>query len=359
MTPSHRTLLLALALTPASIARGDTITLVAGGGEGGAASPASPPPMKSPFGLGVTPSGAIAFVEMTGHRVRAIDPGGAVRTIAGTGREGYGGDGGPAERAEFKGMHALAVEKGGDLLVADTWNNRVRRIDTKTGTIRTIAGTGEKGFSGDGGPATEAKFGGIYSIALSPDGATMYLADLDNRRVRAVDLEKGLVTTVAGTGAKAVPKDGAKAVASPLLDPRAVAVDGSGNLYILERNGHALRVVGKDGTIRTVVGTGKPGLSGDGGPAREAALNGPKDLAIDRDGGVLIADTENHCIRKYNPSDGTIARVAGTGKKGSAGLGGKPEAAQLAQPHGVAIDGRGAILISDSSNHRIVRVERP
>lgn len=349
-------LLLASLLLPAAPA--DRITLLAGGGPGDDGSPAKEARLVSPFGLGEAPSGAVVFVEMTGHRVRQIGTDGRVTTIAGTGREGKSGDGGPSVKAEFNGMHALVVAPGGDLLIADTWNNRVRRIDAKTGTIRTIAGTGEKGFSGDGGPATEAKFGGIYSIALARDGSAMYLADLDNRRVRAVDLATGTVRTVAGDGREGVPKDGEPATSQPLLDPRAVAVDEAGNLYILERGGHALRVVDRTGAIRTVAGTGKAGLSGDGGPAKGATLNGPKDLTIDRDGSVLIADTENHVIRRYKPKDGTIERVAGTGKKGAKGLGGPALEADLNQPHGVAVLRDGAIAVSDSSNHRIARIER-
>ena len=255
-------------------------------------------------------------------------------------------------------MHALAVLPNGDLLISDTWNNRIRKIDAKTHVITTITGTGEKGFSGDGGPAAKATFGGIYSISITPDAKTLVLADLDNRRVRSVDLSTGIVTTIAGNGAKGVPKDGAKAASSPLDDPRAVAADGQGNVYILERGGHALRVVDKDGKIRTLVGDGKAGASGDDGPGKAARLNGPKDLTIDQDGTVLIADTENHTIRRYNPKDGTITRVAGTGKKGSAGLTGTPKEADLNQPHGVTVTKDGAILISDSSNHRILKIER-
>ncbi len=335
----------------------DTIHLLAGTGTKGDGL-ATEAALKSPFGLVETPSGNVVFVEMTGHRVRSIDSKGNLTTIAGTGKEGFSGDGGPATKAEFNGMHALAVAPNGDLFIADTWNNRVRKLDAKTGRIETIAGTGEKGFSGDGGLARSAKFGGIYSLALTPDGSTMYLADLDNRRVRAINLKTGIVTTVAGDGHKGVPKDGATATSSSLVDPRAVAVDGSGNVYILERGGHALRLVDRSGKIRTVVGTGQAGASGDGGSAKLATLNGPKDLTIDRDGSVLIADTENHLIRQYRPSDGTIVRVAGTGKKGTRGLGGAPRAAELNQPHGVTVDRQGSILVSDSSNHRIVKIQR-
>src|SRR5262249_18741810 len=160
--------------------------------------------------------------------------------------------------------------------------NRVRRLDPKTGIVTPFAGTGEKGYGGDGGPAAKAQFGAIYCVAFDPKGERLYLADLDNRRIRAIDRKTGIVPTVAGNGEKGVPADGAEAVKAPLVDPRAVAVDGKGNIYILERSGHALRVVDASGKIRTVAGTGKAGSTGDGGDARKAMLNGPKHLCIDR-----------------------------------------------------------------------------
>ena len=176
-----------------------------------------------------------------------------------------------------------------------------------------------KGFAGDGGPAAEAQFGGIFAIAFR--GSLLYLCDLGNRRVRVVDLTSGIVKTVAGNGEKGVPADGQPALEQPLVDPRAVAVDANGDLYVLEREGHALRVVSADGKIRTVAGTGAPGFSGDGGPARSAELRGPKHISIDdNDQSVLISDTENHVIRRYSPVDGTISRVAGSGMLGSGGL---------------------------------------
>jgi DNA-binding beta-propeller fold protein YncE len=300
--------------------------------------------------------GNLFFVEMTGHRLRKISRDGLVTTVAGTGRVGSGGDLGPANRAEFNGPHSLAVTSNGDVLVADTWNNRIRKIDPRNGTITNFAGTGRKGFSGDGGPASDAEFGALYCLALDDANQTLCLADLDNRRIRQIDLKTGIVSTVAGNGKKGLPKDGATAVSSPLVDPRAVALDGRGNLYILERSGHALRVVERSGRIHTVAGRGEAGDSGDGGDARRARMNGPKHLCVSPEGKVLIADTENHRIRVYDPEKGTIETIAGTGRMGAAGLGGPAKEAELAQPHGVAVGPDGSLYIADSSNNRIVKM---
>jgi DNA-binding beta-propeller fold protein YncE len=254
-------------------------------------------------------------------------------------------------------MHSLAVAPDGDVYLADTWNNRVRKLDARAGRISTFAGTGEKGFDGDGGPAAKAKFGGIYCIAFGPKSEKLYVADLDNWRIRSVEMRTGRVATVAGNGKRGVPEDGAEATKASLVDPRAVAVDGEGRVYILERNGNALRVVGTDGKINTVAGSGRKGLSGDDGPALKAAFDGPKHLCIDGDGNVLIADTENHVIRKYLPREGKVVRVAGTGRKGSKGLGGSPLEAELNQPHGVHVRPDGTLYIADSSNNRILKIE--
>ena len=336
--------------------RADRLVLVAGGGTGGDGAPADGAKLVAPFGVAFDPAGTLVFVELTGNRVRKIGPDGLVTTIAGTGQKGSGGDGGPAASAEFNGPHSLAVTKEGDIFVADTWNNRVRKIDARSGRITSVAGTGRKGFSGDGGPADRADFGGIYCIALDEAARTLDLADLDNRRIRRVDLATGVVSTVAGNGKKGVPVDGDDARSSPLVDPRAVAVDGRGHLYILERGGHALRVVARSGKIRTLVGDGKPGGSGDGGDARRARLNGPKHLCVDPRGDVVIADTENHRIRVFRLGDGTIRAAAGNGRKGTGGIGGPPGDAELNQPHGVTIGPGGVLYISDSSNDRILKI---
>jgi sugar lactone lactonase YvrE len=228
----------------------------------------------------------------------------------------------------------------------------------KTGQISTFAGVGTKGFGGDGGPAAQASFGTVIQVALSPDAKFLYVADIDNKRVRRIALATGMVETVAGTGKGGKPEDGAPAKESPLSDPRAVTVAADGSFYVLERGGHALRFVDAEGKIRTVAGTGKPGLSGDGGPATQAMLNGPKHLCLDRDGTVIIADAENNVVRRYDPKSGLITRVAGTGKKGSAGVGGDPLACELYRPHGVTIAPDGALIITDSYNHRILRVTK-
>lgn len=332
------------------------LVLVAGGGTGGDGAPADRAELITPFGVGFDAAGTLYFVELNGHRVRKIGPDGIVTTIAGTGRKGDGGDDGPAAKAELNGPHSLAVTREGNVYVADTWNNRVRKIEARTGRITNVAGTGHKGYSGDGGPATRADFGGIYCIALDEDGRTLDLVDLDNRRIRRVDLATGVVTTVAGNGNKGVPADGSDARSSPLVDPRAVALDGHGQLYILERGGHALRVVDRSGRIRTLAGDGRPGGSGDGGDARRARLSGPKHLCVDARGDVLIADTDNHRIRVYRPGDGTIRTIAGTGRKGASGLGGPPTGAELNEPHGVTIGPGGILYISDSMNNRILRI---
>jgi len=337
-------------------AKSGRLALVAGGGTSVEDGPARQVKLISPFGVGFAPDGSIVFVEMVGERVRRIDRDGQVHTVAGDGRKGDQGDNGPASSARFNGIHTLAVAKNGDILVSDTWNNRVRKIDAKTGQISTIVGTGKKGFSGDGGPAAKADFGGIYCIDLDETNQRLYLADLDNRRIRVVDLTTGIVSTLAGNGKKGIPQDGADARTSPMVDPRAVASDKKGNVYILDRGGNALRVVDREGKIRTLVGTGAKGATGDGGPGREATLNGPKHLCIAPNGDVIIADTENHKIRVYHPSTGIIDALAGTGSTGQAGVGQLPTEAQFNQPHGVTLASDGTLYISDSSNHRILKL---
>src|SRR5262249_11011235 len=189
----------------------------------------------NPFGVDSDNVGNLYIVEMVGgERVLKIDPQGKLTIVAGTGEKGDSGDDGMAAQARFNGMHSLAVRPRGDIFIADTWNNRIRRIDLKSGKIFAFAGTGKRGFSGDGGPAREAEFGNVYCVAFDRPQENLYVADLDNRRIRAVNLKSGIVTTVAGNGQRGIPSDGAKATEAPLVDPRAVAVDSQANVYILE-----------------------------------------------------------------------------------------------------------------------------
>lgn len=340
-------------------AHADKLVLVAGGGDKAPPAAATEAKLIAPFGVDFDKAGNLFLVELSGGRVHKLDAKGLLSTIAGTtSQKGDAGDGGPAAKALFNGMHSLAITPNGDIYLADTWNNCVRKLTPGTNTISRVTGTGKKGYSGDGGPAVKAQFGGIYCVALDPKAARLILTDLDNRRIRVVDLSTGTVETVAGNGQRGVPPEGADARKAPLVDPRAAVADAAGNVYILERSGHALRVVDPAGKIRTVAGTGQKGFSGDGGDARQALLNGPKHLCIDHDGSVLIADTENHVIRRYLPKEGKIVRVAGTGKKGTAGLGGPPEKAELNQPHGVTVHPSGTIYITDSSNNRVLKIEK-
>jgi sugar lactone lactonase YvrE len=344
-----------LATTAASNAA--RLVLVAGGGTGGDGSAARRAKLDAPFGVAFDRSGTVYFVEMPGNRVRKIDSHGIVTTIAGTGEAGDGGDGGPGLQARLNNPHSLALAPDGKLYVADTGNHRVRCLDLKSGIITTVAGTGVSGETGDSGPGTAAQLGGIYAVALDRDARNLYLCDLDDRRIRVLHLTTGILETVAGNGERGAPADGADARRSPLVDPRAVAVDSGGNIYVLERSGNALRVVDRQGKIHTVAGTGQRGFSGDGGEARLATMDGPKHLCVDAEDNVIIADTENHVIRKYLPREGKIVRVAGTGHPGASGLDGPPEQAELNQPHGVFCDRRGRLYITDSSNNRILRID--
>jgi DNA-binding beta-propeller fold protein YncE len=342
----------------APIARAENAVLFAGGGNGGDGAPAAQAKLTKPFAVAADKAGNLYIAEMEGgERILRVDTKGVLTTLAGTGKKGSAGDGGLAMQAEFNGMHNIIIAPDDTLYVADSWNNRIRQIDLKTGVISAFAGTGVKGFSGDAGPALKAEFSGVFCLAMDAKGETLFVDDIDNRRIRAIDMKSGIIRTIAGNGQKGVPADGSDAKTSPLADPRAIAMDSKSNLYILERGGNALRVVSPDGKIRTVAGTGKPGNGGDGGPALQAEMKGPKHICIDADDNVLIADTDNHTIRKFIAKDGTIVHVAGTGTAGPAGAGGPLEKVQLNQPHGVFLHG-GALYISDAYNNRVLKTER-
>lgn len=350
--------LLALGVLAGANVQAARIELVAGGGQLTERGPASKIELREPYGIDFDSRGRAYIIEMgKGNRLWRMDRDGHARVVGGTGGKGYGGDNQPALKASFNGVHNLAIAPNDDIYLADTWNNRIRKLSGSSLQTTTVAGTGAKGFSGDGGPAVKADLAGIYCATLGFKGERLYLADLHNRRVRVLDLKTGVIDTLAGNGKKSRPKEGSLAKTSPLFDPRAVAADRKGNVYILERGGHALRVVRPDGRIYTVVNAlGKRGATGDGGPAIDATMNGPKHICIDADDNVIIADAENHLIRRYQPGDGRMVRLAGTGKRGTMGVGGDPLKVQLARPHGVTIGPDGLLYIVDSYNNRVLRI---
>ena len=327
--------LLLLAAVPAAAA--DRLVLFADG-------------LQNPFGMDFL-DGQVVLTEFGGHRVIALDKDGKPTVLAGSGKKGSAD--GVGEQAEFNAPHNLAVAKDGTIYIADTSNHRVRKLDPKTRTVTTIAG-GERGYAGDGGPAKNARFDQAYHVALDAGGKNLFVCDLGNRRIRKIDLSTGTITTVAGNGKRGVPKDGEVATMAPLVDPRVVVADGGGRIWILERSGNALRLV-EHGRFLTVAGTGEKGFSGDGGPAVRARLDGPKYLWVDPDGDVLIADTNNHCVRKFVRSEARIVRVAGTGKKGKGEPGGAPLDVAMNEPHGVAVGPDGTLYVADSMNGRVLK----
>lgn len=328
----------------------DEVQVVVGGllsSEGGDWKPETSP-LTAPFGVAFDRAKAMWIVELEGGRVHRLVAGGRLQHAGGDGSRSYRGDGGPLAQATFDGMHNCAVLPNDDLLIADSWNHCVRRVSAETQVISTIAGTGKQGFSGDGGPAVQATFDYVMCITLNPAATVLHIADLNNRRVRALDLKTGVVRTVAGNGQKGVPADGSVAVDAPLIDPRAAAEDSVGRLYVLERGGHALRVVLGDGTIRTVAGTGRQGFA-DGGSA-EAQFGSPKHLCVGAGDRIYIADDQNGAIRVYDPKTQRVSTVLGRGFGDSK--------IRLKNPHGVTVHD-GWLYVVDMGNNRILRLREP
>jgi sugar lactone lactonase YvrE len=264
-------------------------------------------------------------------------------------------DGARPLEAVFNGMHDIQITKDDTAIIGDSFNHRVRLYDLKAGKVSTIAGTGEKGFGGDGGPATAGKFNITMTASLSPDGQRVYIADIGNHRTRLLELASGQLSTVAGSGEKGLPIDGSPALEAAMGDTRAVCQAVDGTLYVLLRGGNALVEVA-DGKVRTVVNrAGRKGYSGDGGPAVEATMNGPKYVAMDPQGRVLIADAENHCIRRYDPATEKIELIAGQPPAASDGVGETLLTTGLRRPHGVRIGPDGMIYVCDTYNNRVLR----
>ncbi len=322
-----------------------------GTGDGG---PATSAQVDNPFGLARGPDGSLWFCEYTGQRIRKVDADGTIHTVAGTGKKGYSGDGGPALQATFNLPHEIRFDKAGNFYIADMVNSAVRRVDAKTGVITTFAGTGKPGYSGDGGPANQAQLKQPHSIQFDPAG-DLYICDIGNNVIRKVDMKSGSISTFAGTGKPGVTPDGAPIADTPLKGPRSMDFDADGNLWIVTREGsQVLKFDLKAGVIHVMAGSGKSGFTGNGGPAKEAALSGPKGIAIDKAGNAWLADTESHTIRMVNASTGNLELIAGTGTgaKGN-GSDGDPLQCPMARPHGIFVDADGSVFIGDSESHKV------
>lgn len=356
-------ILLVLAMCGVTLQAGQ-ITTLAGTGEAGYSGdggPATKARFNQPFLCATDAKGGLFVADALNHCVRYIDgKTGICTTVVGTGKKGYSGDGGSARQATLNEPYAVVLDKEGNLYIVDRLNAVIRRVDGKTGIITTLAGTGAKGYAGDGGPAVQAQLREPNDCFLDGhDG--LLVADVADWRIRRIDLKTGIITTFAGSGRPANRSqakssgDGGAATKAVLAGSRAACVDGKGNVYICEREGNAIRKVDSSGVISTVAGTGAKGYSGDDGPPLQATLNGPKGLRCDVAGNLLVADCENHAIRKVDFTQNRISTIAG-GRRGSGGDNGPALRAELNRPHGCIMTGDGTLIVCDSENHRVRKV---
>jgi sugar lactone lactonase YvrE len=318
-------------------------------GDGG---PALKAGVNEPFGLDIGPDGALYWAEYGGHVIRRMDLGSqTVSVYAGVPNQAGRVDG-PAAQAKFNQPHELRFNAAGDLFISDMTTQTIRKIEWKTKAVSTVAGTGKAGFSGDGGPATKADLNQPISVVLDGEKGFL-LCDIRNHRVRSVDFASGLIQTVAGTGEKKPTPDGAAVAGTPLNGPRTLAVEANGDVIIVLREGNAVyRWNRKTHTLHHLAGNGKAGYSGDGDDAKKAQLSGPKGVVIGPDGDIYLADTESHTIRAIRLKTGIIETVVGNGTKGD-GPDGDPKKCRLDRPHGVFFDRAGKLYIGDSVNNKV------
>lgn len=324
-------------------------------GDGG---PATKAGIGGPFGVVIGPAGDLYVCETENHAIRRVDlRTNTISTAVGTGKDGYSGDGGPATEATCREPYEIRFDRAGNLFFVEMKNHIVRRVDHQSGVISTVAGTGKSGFAGDGGPATQALLNVPHSITLDLAG-NIYIADIGNHRIRVVDAKTGQIHTLSGTGKREKTPDGAPFASTPLNGPRTLDFDGQHTLYLALREGNAVyRLDLKSETIHHLAGTGKSGYGGDGGPAKVASLAGPKGIAWGPRGDIYLADTESHTIRVIRATTGNIETLVGDGAMGD-GPDGDPRKCRLNRPHGVFVDAAGLVYIGDSSNNK-VRVLKP
>jgi len=322
-----------------------TKSTVAGTGAQGCAGdggPATAALLNNPFDLAFDPTGSLYFSDTYNHRIRRIDArNGVITTIAGTGESGFAGDDGAATQARMNQPYGIVIDRLGNIYVADRLNGRVRRIDGSSGVITTLAGDGSGTYCGDGGPSDRAGLAEPNGLCLDRDHRHLFIADVADHRVRVIDLASGVITTFAGTGHGRHGGDGGAATAADIFGARAVALAPDDALYVMERQGSSIRRV-RGGIIETVAGTGARGYAGDGSDARQAVFDAPKEMAVDPVGNIFVVDTENHVIRLIDANTWIITTIA-TG---------------LARPHGAVVGPDGAVYIGDSENHRVCKLER-
>jgi len=330
--------------------------------------PGSEEPLKASFSMLGSPQLEFYFSDKDNHVIRHVDKFGTISTVAGNGWGGDSGDGGPATSAELKKPMGVAMDDGGNLYICDQDNSRVRVVDS-FGIIHAFAGTGQQGYSGDGGPAVSAKLNRPQGIAIDNDGNVL-IADKENNVVRIVD-QTGIINTFVGTGSKGYSGDGGPAVNAEMEKPEGLAVDADDNVYIADAHNEVIRMVDDNGIITTVAGNGTKGYSGDNGPATAAQLDHPVDVTLwnpgsgggplafggdHEEGAFYICDNHNHCIRKVD-TNGIITTVAGTTVEGYGGDGGPASLAKLNKPQGVFIDALKNVYICDQKNERVRRID--
>ena len=356
---------LALALALALPAAAQTITTIAGDGTHGfspdgslAAASAIALALDSVSNVVLDPGGNLVFSEGNAARVRRIlRKTGTLETVAGSGRASFAGDGGPATAAALKAPSEIAFDRDGNLYIADAANYVLRRVDAKTKIITTIAGIRKNVFTGDG-LATETALARPGGLTFDRDGR-LVIADTMNARLRRLDLKSFRIETIAGNGDMAFNGEPGKALETSMAWPNAPRFDRAGNLYFCATgNNRILRLDAKSGQITVAAGSGlNSPFAGDGGPGFAARMNQPASLTVDAASNVFIADTQNHAIRRLDAKTGILTTIAGDGTPGFAGDGGPAAKARLNFPIGLGLDGKGNLYVVDSVNARIRKIE--
>ena len=310
--------------------------------------------LRGPGGISIGPDGRIYIADVWNQRIRAIDPGtGVIRTVAGNGARAHGGDNGPATEAYLGNPHDVSVDARGRVVIADTRHGHVRRVD-EDGTIRVVAGAGEKWDRGDGGPAIAANLVHVLSVEHGP-GGDIYVGDAEAGRIRRIDASSGIIETVAGTGTPGYSGDGGPAVEARVGAPTAIRFDGAGNLYFSDRDHNVVRKIDGEGIISTIVGTGARGFSEDGTPADRAMVHEPWGMEVSPEGIVYVSDTGNNRVRRVDAA-GQLETVAGGPEAGDFGDGGEAVMAGLNAPNGLRLYGDDVLLVSDRFNNKIKAV---